>query len=81
MSDLAKHAHAPLSRFAVPLFLRFTKEMVVTGTNKQQKHIVRGQGVDPEKMGEDELYWLKNGTYVKFQKNDWEELNGGRVRL
>ncbi|KAL5320086.1 hypothetical protein ACEPPN_013148 [Leptodophora sp. 'Broadleaf-Isolate-01'] len=56
MSDLAKHAHARLPRFAVPLFLRLTKEMVVTGTNKQQKHIVRGQGVNPEKMGEDELY-------------------------
>lgn len=81
MSDLARHAHAALPRFAVPLFLRLTKNMVVTGTNKQQKHIVRAQGVDPEKMGEDELFWLKNGTYVKFRKQDWEELNGGRVRL
>lgn len=81
MSDLAKHAHAALPRFAVPLFLRLTKNMVVTGTNKQQKHIVRSQGVDPEKIGEDELYWLKNGTYTKFTKRDWEELNGGRVKL
>lgn len=81
MSDLAKHAHAQLPRFAVPLFLRLTKSMVVTGTNKQQKHIVRSQGVDPEKMGEDELFWLKDGTYVPFGKKDWEELNGGKVRL
>jgi len=81
LSDLAKHAHATLPRFAVPLFLRLTKNMEVTGTNKQQKHIVRSQGVDPEKTGQDELFWLKNGTYVKFRKQDWEELNGGRVRL
>jgi acyl-CoA synthetase (AMP-forming)/AMP-acid ligase II len=81
MKDLASHAHSRLPRFAVPLFLRLTKNMVVTGTNKQQKHVVRSQGVNPEKTGEDELYWLKNGTYVKFRKQDWEELNGGRVRL
>jgi acyl-CoA synthetase (AMP-forming)/AMP-acid ligase II len=81
LKDLASHAHARLPRFAVPLFLRLTKNMVVTGTNKQQKHVVRSQGVNPEKTGEDELYWLKNGTYVKFRKEDWESLTGGRVKL
>lgn len=81
LSDLAKHAHATLPRFAVPLFIRLTKNMEITGTNKQQKHIVRSQGVNPDKIGQDDLYWLKNGTYVKFRKQDWEELNGGRVRL
>jgi len=81
LADLAKHVHEKLPRFAVPLFLRLTKNIVVTGTNKQQKHVVRAQGVDPEKTGEDELFWLKNGTYVKFSRQDWEELNRGRVRL
>jgi len=81
LNDLAKHAHATLPRFAVPLFLRLTKNMEITGTNKQQKHVVRSQGVNPDKTGQDELFWLKNGTYVKFRKQDWEELNGGRIRL
>lgn len=81
MQDLAKHVHARLPRFAVPLFLRLAKEMQITGTNKQQKHVVRAQGVDPEKTGGDDLFWLKNGTYSKFTRQDWEELNGGRVRL
>jgi acyl-CoA synthetase (AMP-forming)/AMP-acid ligase II len=81
LRDLAKHAHAKLPRFAVPLFLRLTKNMEITGTNKQQKHVIRSQGVDPAKIGQDDLYWLKDGTYVKFRKRDWEELNGGRVRL
>lgn len=81
LKDLASHAHANLPRFAVPLFLRRLKKMQITGTNKQQKHVVRGEGVDPAKVGEDELFWLKGGTYVKFGKGDWEELNGGRVRL
>ena len=81
LADLADHAKTRLPRFAVPLFLRFPKEMQITGTNKQQKHVLRSQGVDPAKTGKDELFWLNHGTYVKFGKKDWEELNGGRVRL
>jgi len=81
MQDLARHVHTELPRFAVPLFLRLTKQMELTGTNKHQKHVARTQGVDPEKVAGDELYWLKGGSYVKFSKRDWEELNGGRVKL
>ena len=81
LSDLAKHAHKTLPRFAVPLFLRLAKDMQITGTNKQQKHVLRAQGVEPAKTGEDEMFWLKNGTYVPFTNRDWEELNGGRVKL
>lgn len=81
LSSLAEYAQKRLPKYAVPLFLRITKEMQATGNNKQQKHVVRAQGVDPEKTGKDEMYWLKNGTYVKFGRKDWEELNGGRVKL
>jgi len=81
LADLADHAHKRLPRFAVPLFLRFAKEMQITGTNKQQKHVVRAQGVDPSKTGEDEIFWLQGGTYTRFTKRDWERLNGGGVRL
>jgi len=81
LSDLASHAQKVLPRFAVPQFLRFCKEMQSTGTLKQQKHGLRLQGVDPTKTGDDELFWLQRGTYVKFSKKDWEALNGGRVKL
>jgi len=81
MQDLATHAHEKLPRFAVPVFVRIARQMEITGTNKQQKHVIRAQGVDPEKTGGDEFWWLKGGTYVKFGKRDWEELNGGRVKL
>jgi acyl-CoA synthetase (AMP-forming)/AMP-acid ligase II len=81
LRDLAVHATSRLPRFAVPLFLRRMRNMQITGTNKQQKHVVRKEGVDPTKVGDDELFWLKDGTYVKFGKRDWEELNGGRVKL
>lgn len=81
LSDLASHAHRALPRFAVPLFLRFCKEMQSTGTLKQQKHVVRLQGVDPAKTGDDDIFWLRGGTYVKFSNKDWQELTGGRVKL
>ncbi|TVY21745.1 Fatty acid transporter protein [Lachnellula arida] len=81
MRDLATHVHGRLPKFAVPLFLRITKDMQTTGTNKQQKHIIRAQGVDPGKTNGDEFYWLKGGSYVKFGPRDWDELNGGRIKL
>lgn len=81
MTELAKHAHERLPKFAVPIFLRLTRNMDLTGTNKQQKHVVRLQGVDPKKVGGDELYWLKEGTYVKFGHEDWQELTAGKVKL
>lgn len=81
LASLAEHATKDLPRFAVPLFIRIAKEMQATGTNKQQKHILRLQGVDPSRTEGDELYWLKNGMYVKFGKSDWEALKGGKVKL
>jgi hypothetical protein len=81
LNSLAAHALKTLPRYAVPLFLRLMKEVQTTGTNKQQKHVVRSQGVDPQKTGDDDLFWLKGGTYAKFSRKDWDELNGGRVKL
>jgi acyl-CoA synthetase (AMP-forming)/AMP-acid ligase II len=80
MKSLGEHVKQ-LPRFAIPIFLRVTKLTTATGTNKQQKHVLRAEGVHPHKMGEDELFWLKEGTYVRFGHGDWEELNGGRVKL
>jgi acyl-CoA synthetase (AMP-forming)/AMP-acid ligase II len=81
MSSLAEHAKRTLPRYAVPLFLRLPKAIQTTGTNKQQKHVVRMQGVDPAKTDGDEFFWMKDGTYAPFKRQDWEELRGGRVRL
>lgn len=81
LKELATLARGKLPRYAVPLFLRRRKEMQVTGTNKQQKHSLREEGVDVGRCGDDELFWLKGDTYVKFGKREWDELNGGSVKL
>ncbi|KAL7620127.1 long-chain fatty acid transporter fat1 [Parahypoxylon ruwenzoriense] len=83
LQSLAEHACSNLPKYAVPIFLRVGKGLTaaVTGTNKHQKHELRTQGVNPALVGDDELFWLKDGTYVKFGKRDWDGLNGGQVKL
>ncbi|KAL2848129.1 hypothetical protein BJY01DRAFT_233995 [Aspergillus pseudoustus] len=80
--SLAAHTLRNLPRFAAPIFLRVTTEMQATGNNKQQKHVLRTEGVDPDKVGAtDKLYWLQGDTYVPFESKDWNKLQGGQVKL
>jgi len=83
LTSLAEHVKAGLPRFALPLFLRVLHDADAhkTGTNKQQKHVLRDQGVSPSKIDGGELFWLRDGSYVKFGKTEWDELNSGRVKL
>ncbi|OIW22679.1 acetyl-CoA synthetase-like protein [Coniochaeta ligniaria NRRL 30616] len=83
LKSMANHVQKELPKYALPLFLRVLKDqgMQTTGTNKQQKHHLREEGVDPQKTGEDAVFWLRNGTYQRFTTRDWAELNGGRVKL
>jgi acyl-CoA synthetase (AMP-forming)/AMP-acid ligase II len=78
--DLAKYLKKSLPRYAVPLFLRLTDSMRLTGNMKHQKHEMREEGVDLEKCRE-KVLWLKNDEYVDFTKEDWEELKAGQVKL
>lgn len=83
LRSLAEHVKKGLPAFAQPLWLRITKELQITGTNKQQKHLLQKDGIDPyvvEAAG-DALYWLKDGTYTPFTKADLEKIEGGVVKL
>ncbi|KAL1959209.1 hypothetical protein VTO42DRAFT_2714 [Malbranchea cinnamomea] len=85
LNSLATHALGNLPRYAVPVFLRVMREMQATGNNKQQKHVLRTEGVNPEALeaskSGDLLYWLKDGTYVPFGKAEWDQINAGQVKL
>jgi len=82
LRSLAGHVKAGLPRYALPLFLRVVKgdALQATGTNKQQKHNLRSDGVNPEKIG-DPLFWLKGDTYAEFTQRDWKTLGMGRIKL
>ncbi|KKZ64098.1 hypothetical protein EMCG_01595 [[Emmonsia] crescens] len=85
LNSLADLASENLPKYAVPLFLRVTREMQSTGNNKQQKHVLRMEGVDVDLLNgkgvDDRLYWFRGGKYEPFGKKEWEELKGGRVKL
>lgn len=84
---LAKHAIGILPRYAVPIFLRVVTELEKTGTMKLQKGKLRADGVDLDKMEEnninDRLFWLPPGgtKYLPFEKKEWEELKARNVNL
>lgn len=83
LDSVAAHVSKRLPRYAVPLFLRVTKSMQATGNNKQQKHVLRAEGVKPEPIRStgDQVFWLRRGTYETFNDDDWKTLEAGRVKL
>jgi acyl-CoA synthetase (AMP-forming)/AMP-acid ligase II len=82
LKSVAMHTRKNLPSFAVPLFLRVIPTMQATGNNKQQKHALREEGVDPIRMAStDRLYWHRQGQYVPFRTDDWKRLNAGNVKL
>ena len=78
MDGVAAHVKTRLPKYAVPIFLRIMTQMQATGNNKQQKHLLRAQGVEP---GEDKIYWLRDGSYHEMRDKDREDLKAGIVKL
>lgn len=87
LGALAEHCLASLPRYAVPLFLRVTKNLDYTGTHKMQKQKLRTEGINvsaiKESSSDDRMYWLPPGSqaYVPFTERDFDALKAGRVRL
>ncbi|KAH8924789.1 putative bifunctional fatty acid transporter/acyl-CoA synthetase FAT1 [Atractiella rhizophila] len=77
---LASHVTKELPGYARPLFLRLVAEMQTTGTMKHQKVHLRNEGIDLSKV-KDQILWLRNGRYVPFGKEEWEQVKAGKVRL
>ena len=48
---------------------------------KQEKVQPRSEGVDPSRVGSDQLYVLRGDQYVMFTKADWDNLSTARARL
>ncbi|KAL8966607.1 MAG: hypothetical protein Q9197_005888 [Variospora fuerteventurae] len=83
LDSVAAHVQERLPRYAVPIFLRVTKTRQMTGNNKQQKSILRAEGVKPETIRSrgDQIFWLKDGMYRTFDDDDWKMLEAGQVKL
>ncbi|KAF2205933.1 acetyl-CoA synthetase-like protein [Delitschia confertaspora ATCC 74209] len=83
LRSVAQHLINSLPKFAVPIFLRVTRSMHTTGTNKHQKHIFQTEGIDVERVERagDGLYWLREGVYERFTGRDLERIRGNEVKL
>ncbi|KAJ8113519.1 hypothetical protein OPT61_g4365 [Boeremia exigua] len=64
LKALAAHVTKDLPAFARPIWIRVTRQLQTTGTNKLQKHVLQKEGIDPEAIEQagDALYWLSGGT-------------------
>lgn len=81
LQALLAHLQNVLPKYAVPQFLRFVREMEVTGNHKHQKVALREQGVDPRKTGRDRICWIEHGRYSDFGPSEWQTLIAGSSRL
>lgn len=83
LKSLAAHVAKELPRYALPIFLRVMPRVgyQMTGTNKQQKTALQKEGVFLPEGADSVVYWLRGDSYVPFTKSDWDEMNGGRVKL
>ncbi len=83
LESLATYSRNSLPRYAVPVFLRVVTQVMATGNNKQQKHVLRQEGVDPEKVGAERVFYLRPNAqrYEPFGKAEWEAVKAGKAKL
>jgi len=79
LTGLPEFLSQNLPKYAVPVFIIVSREVVTTGNLKQLKTTARDAGVDPAKV--QGVLWLKNGAYTKFTESDWNQIVKGDLTL
>jgi len=79
---LAGHLAANLPRYALPVFLRLSSRIAITGTFKQRKVELVEQGFDPTQI-DDPLFWLNSssGQYEVLDSARYADIVQRTVRL
>lgn len=81
VDQLATGIRGSLPAYARPLFIRFLKQLPMTGTFKMKKVDLVAMGFDVTRT-EDPIYFLHaDGKYKPFSKQDYEDVMSGRIRL
>ena len=73
-----------LPAFAIPLFVRITSKIELTGSFKLSKTNLEKEGFDPKRVsGGDPLYFLdrKVGAYVPLDAALYDDIQSGRLML
>ena len=82
MDYLYEECHKRLPIFAIPLFVRITSQIELTGSFKLSKTSLEKDGFDPSKI-KDRIYFLdrKMQTYVPMDYQLYEDVQSGRLML
>jgi hypothetical protein len=83
--DLRQLAHQLiqlLPSYAVPLFIRITNSVELTGTYKLIKYNFRKDGYNPE-LTNDKIYFLdrSNENYIRLDSILYHMIESGQIRL
>ncbi|CAL1285537.1 unnamed protein product [Larinioides sclopetarius] len=81
-SELYQNLSKRLPPYAIPLFLRLSKQVEETGTYKLRKVTYQKEGFNPEEVP-DPLFFLdtKQKTYVPLSKELYSDIVAGKLRL
>ncbi|GBM83682.1 hypothetical protein AVEN_84253-1 [Araneus ventricosus] len=81
-SELYQNVSKRLPSYAIPLFLRFSKQIEETGTYKLKKVTYQKEGLNPEKV-HDALLFLdaKKKTYIPLNKELYSDIVTGNLRF
>ena len=60
--EFSKYVINALPKYAQPLFIRITGDLDTTGTFKLKKNDLRNESYHLDKIGNDHIYVLKNGS-------------------
>lgn len=83
LESIVTLARQKLPKYAVPVFIRVVTEVMATGNNKQQKHVLRKEGVDPTKVSMDRVFYLRPGSdkFEPFGSKEWNTIELGYIKL
>jgi fatty-acyl-CoA synthase len=82
LAGLRAHVAAHLPAYARPVFLRFRRDLDMTGTFKQKKTELVAEGFDPS-LGDDAIYFDDRslGAYARVTADFAPALRAGLVKL
>ncbi|KAF9929573.1 hypothetical protein FBU30_001468 [Linnemannia zychae] len=78
--QFAAYALKNLPRYSVPIFIRKTPEIEITGTFKQRKVELVNEGIDPTVI-KDEMLWLDGHSYKPFHAAEHKRVVSGQAKL
>ncbi|KAI9024663.1 AMP-dependent synthetase and ligase [Hyaloraphidium curvatum] len=82
MEDIGKWTAERLPAYAVPKFVRITKEMEITATLKSRKVEYQKAGFDPAQVNEPMYFFDSDkGTYAPFGEKEYRKVMAGQARL